>query len=171
MTDNTLLRLIKEAAYTDGSFVTRAGKKTDYYIDKYLFTCQPHILAPLIEAFLEIMPDPKSYDHLMAPALGAIALAAPLAYRLEKSLLIFEQLDDTAQVHGDYQTSDRILVLEDVLTSGSTVLDLCRFVATIPLTVTQIISVIDREEGAHEAIAKAGFRSSSLISASKLKHL
>mgnify|MGYP001215409866 CR=1 FL=1 len=41
---DSLIGLIKEAAYLEGDFTTRAGKKTSYYIDKYLFETKPHIL-------------------------------------------------------------------------------------------------------------------------------
>ena len=170
MADIELIRKIKTAAYTEGDFTTRAGKKTNYYIDKYLFSCQPDILKPLCDALIQILPSSDTYDRLMAPALGAIAIASPIAKTLNKPLLVFEKDGEDVTVHGSYSPGERILVIEDVLTTGSTVLDLCQHVNTIPLTVVEIISVIDRQEGAFENIAKHGIKSRSLITAMDLKN-
>ena len=47
MTSSSLIKAIKDTAFLEGDFTTRAGKKTDYYIDKYLFETQPNILNQL----------------------------------------------------------------------------------------------------------------------------
>lgn len=166
--DNKLLKQIKSLSYTEGSFTTRAGKKTSYYIDKYLFTSVPSVLAPLSKVILSNLPHPSHYDRLMAPAMGAISLATPLAVTTQKPLLIYEKEEEQTNIYGPYYPGERILVIEDVLTTGSTVLDLCEYVKKIPLDVIHIISVIDRQEGAHETLHQRGYSSSSLITAQDL---
>ena len=46
-----LARRIKESAYLEGDFVLRSGKRSKYYLDKYLFETQPDILADLGRRF------------------------------------------------------------------------------------------------------------------------
>ena len=57
----SLLRAIKAAAYLEGSFTTRAGKQTDYYIDKYLFETRPEILEPLSHELAQLFPNPDTH--------------------------------------------------------------------------------------------------------------
>ena len=45
MTRDELAKRIAEVAVLRGEFTLRSGRKSDYYIDKYLFTTQPDILA------------------------------------------------------------------------------------------------------------------------------
>ena len=47
METSELAKRIKEEAYLEGDFVLRSGKRSKYYLDKYLFESQPDILAEL----------------------------------------------------------------------------------------------------------------------------
>src|SRR4030042_486232 len=51
MTKEELIARIKETAYLEGDFVLRSGKRSKYYLDKYLFETCPDILTALAEEF------------------------------------------------------------------------------------------------------------------------
>ena len=169
MPDKQLLKAIKKAAYKEGDFTTRAGKKTSYYIDKYLFTCLPDLLDKIVDGLIHIAPKKDSYDRIMAPAMGAVTLATIFAIRVNKPFVIYEKRSSEEMLHGPVCKQDRLLVIEDVLTTGSTVLDLHRYVCSLDLNVAHILSVIDREEGAKEALESQGLSYSSFIPASLFK--
>ena len=169
--DSTLLQSIKEAAYTEGDFTTRAGKRTTYYIDKYLFECKPEILEPLTQALPALFPPADTYDAIIAPALGAIALGSHLSLLMNKPVYIYHVDDGKPCLTAGYQPHDRVVILEDVLTTGSTVLDVCDYIQTIPLPVCKIISVIDREEGAMATLQQRGFEAEALIKASDFLYI
>jgi len=52
MTRAELAQRIREAAYLEGDFTLRSGRKSKYYLDKYLFETQPDILKALGESFV-----------------------------------------------------------------------------------------------------------------------
>ena len=54
MERSELARRIREAAYLEGDFTLRSGRKSKYYLDKYLFETQPDILLELGKMFAEI---------------------------------------------------------------------------------------------------------------------
>ena len=61
MTREELIKRIKETAYLEGDFVLRSGKRSNYYLDKYLFETCPDILKALGEEFARyITDDPDS---------------------------------------------------------------------------------------------------------------
>lgn len=169
MLDKQLLKDIKKAAYKEGQFTTRAGKQTNYYIDKYLFTCLPDLLDKIVDGLIQIAPAKDSYDRIMAPAMGAVTIASIFAIRVSKPFVIYQNSSEGETLFGPVNKQDRLLVIEDVLTTGSTVLDLHRYVSSLDLNISHIISVIDREEGAKEALELKGLSYSSFIPASLFK--
>src|SRR5215831_3658274 len=74
MTKDDLARRIKQSAYLRGDFTLRSGRKSNVYLDKYLFETQPDILAALGELFVEHLT-PRT-TRIAGAELGGIALAA-----------------------------------------------------------------------------------------------
>src|SRR5829696_5453316 len=74
MTRAELARRIAEVALLRGEFTLRSGRKSNYYLDKYLFETQPDILKELGQMFAERIP--AGVDRLAGPELGAISLTA-----------------------------------------------------------------------------------------------
>jgi len=68
-----LARRVKESAFLEGDFVLRSGKRSKYYLDKYLFSAQPDILQEFGKRFAEYADD---VDVIAGPELGAVSLAA-----------------------------------------------------------------------------------------------
>ena len=156
-----LIRDIKRVADLEGHFVTRSGKPTTYYIDKYLFQTNPKILDPLADALAGLFPSPDTYDRIGAPELGAVPIGALLSVKLNKPFVIVKkQAKDygtSRQIEGPYFPGERIVVVEDILTTGGAVLNACNALVSASLNVVEIIGIINREEGAFENLAAAGF--------------
>ena len=76
MDTNELARRIKDAAFLEGDFVLRSGRRSKYYLDKYLFAARPDILAELGRRFAEKLGDA---EVIAGPELGAVSLAAATA--------------------------------------------------------------------------------------------
>ena len=74
MTKDQLAKRIAELALLRGEFTLRSGRKSNYYLDKYLFETQPDVLKALGEMFASRIPE--GVDRLAGPELGAISLAA-----------------------------------------------------------------------------------------------
>ncbi|RAP32114.1 hypothetical protein DID76_01385 [Candidatus Marinamargulisbacteria bacterium SCGC AG-414-C22] len=163
---NELVKDIKEAAYLEGDFVTRAGKKTNYYIDKYLFETKPNILTQLAAALATILAD-KPFDLIAAPAFGAVPIATALAFAINKPFIIIQHQDnDDPLILGDYQKGQNVIIIEDILTSGKTALETAQYLTQIQLTVTEVVAIVDREEGGLEKLSDAQFGLTSLIKTS-----
>jgi orotate phosphoribosyltransferase len=80
-----LARGLREAAYLEGDFVLRSGRRSKYYLDKYRFETQPQLLRALGSALAAAVREREpAADRLAGPELGAVALAA--AASLESGL-------------------------------------------------------------------------------------
>ena len=80
-----LARRVKAAAYLEGDFVLRSGKRSKYYLDKYLFETDPVILAELGRRLAEHAADA---DQIAGAELGGVPLAAATAMACGKSYVI-----------------------------------------------------------------------------------
>ncbi len=170
MDRNELARMIKSAAYLEGDFTLRSGKKSNYYLDKYRFETQPAVLKGLADMFAEYVGEATT---LIAGAeLGGVALAAATSLASGKPFVIVRNQKK------DYGTSnkfewilkegDRVLIVEDIATTGGQVLEAARALNESGATVERIVAVIDRLEGARENIESAGFTFDALFTKTDL---
>ena len=168
-----LIKRIKKAAYLEGDFTTRSGKKTSYYIDKYLFETKPEILKPLSEELAKLFPESSTYDRIAAPELGAVPIASLVSIVLNKPFIIIKKENKgygtSKLIEGTYNENETVVMIEDVMTTGGAVLRACEIVENNGLRVKQIVGIINRQEGAEENIKKAGYKVISLISTEDLR--
>jgi orotate phosphoribosyltransferase len=170
---------LREAAYLEGDFVLRSGKRSRYYLDKYRFETRPDILSALGEriaaAVAELEPDAV---RLAGPELGAVALAAAgsLASGLPFVIVRSEpkQYGTGNRLEGAYEAGDRVCLVEDIVTAGGALLEAVAALREGGLEVETAICIVDREEGGAEALDRQGvrlwpiFRASELLAAPKV---
>jgi orotate phosphoribosyltransferase len=170
MDDSTLLAAMREHAYLEGDFVLRSGKRSKYYLDKYRFETVPDLLeaigARLAAKVAELEPD---VVRLACPELGAVVLAAAtsLASRLPFVIVRGEakEYGTANRIEGAYEAGDRVILIEDIVTSGGAAADAVRALLQAGLECRTAICVIDREEGGVETLARLGVRLFPLFSA------
>jgi orotate phosphoribosyltransferase len=161
--DAALLAAIREHAYLEGDFVLRSGKRSMYYLDKYRFETVPELLealgARLAARIAEVEPDAQ---RLAGPELGAVALAAAasLASRLPFLIVRGEAkgYGTGNRLEGAFEPGERVVLVEDVVTSGGAAADAVRAVRQAALECRTAICVIDREEGGVDSLARLGVR-------------
>jgi orotate phosphoribosyltransferase len=174
------LRLaLLDAAYLEGDFLLRSGKRSRYYLDKYRFETRPDLLAPLGEriagAAAEFEPEAT---RLAAPELGAVALVAAGSLASGLPFLIVrnaaKEYGTSNRVEGVYEEGECVCLVEDVVTSGGALLEAVQALRDVGLTVRTAVCVVDREEGGADALARQAvrlrpiFRASDLLEAAKI---
>jgi orotate phosphoribosyltransferase len=152
-------RAIVEAAYLEGDFVLSSGARSRYYLDKYLFETRPAILRPLARELATLVP--AGTDRIVGTELGAVALATALSLETDLPFVIarkgVKEYSTARTIEGELRPGDRVVVVEDVITTGAQAIRAARAVADAGATVLRIIGVVDRgDEGTRNA-ADAGF--------------
>ena len=170
MNRTELAQRIRQAAYLEGDFTLRSGRKSKYYLDKYLFETQPDILRALGSLFAEHV---RPSTTLIAGAeLGGIALAAAASLASGKPFAIIRnQKKDYGTgkpYEGRMSDGDSVLIVEDIATTGGQVLEAANFIKGLGAAVERIVAVIDRQEGARENIQSAGFDFAALFTKADL---
>lgn len=170
MDNAQLIKRIIDSALLRGEFTLRSGRKSNYYLDKYLFETQPDILTALGQRFATHVE--PGVNRLAGAELGGIPLvtAAAMATGLP-SVLIRNQKKDygtAKQLEGRLEKGDRVMVVEDIATTGGQVLEAAKVILAEGAIITKIVAVIDRQEGARENIEKAGFKFAALFTKADL---
>ena len=170
MDKQQLIERISSTALLRGDFTLRSGRKSSYYLDKYLFETQPDILAALGKLFVQHADD--SVDRFAGAELGGIPLvaAAAMAANLPMVLIRNQKKDygTEKRLEGVLNAGDQVMIVEDIATSGGQVLEAAAVICEAGATVNKIVAVIDRQEGAREKITSAGYVFESLFTKTDL---
>ncbi|MBI4578388.1 MAG: orotate phosphoribosyltransferase, partial [Planctomycetes bacterium] len=120
MTDRELFEAIKSAALLRGDFTLRSGRKSKYYLDKYLFECQPAILRELGERFARRAT--PATTRIAGAELGGVALAAAAAMAGGLPFVIIrnakKDYGTSKPFEGKLTDADSVLLVEDIATTG-----------------------------------------------------
>ena len=173
MTDDELKVGLRDAAYLEGDFVLRSGKRSSYYLDKYRFATRPDLLAALGERIARTVAafEPDA-TRLAAPELGAVALAAAASLSSGLPFLIVrkaaKEYGTTKRLEGVHEDGECVCLVEDVVTSGGALIESVDALREAGLDVRTAICVVDREEGGAEALARHAVRLRPIFRASDL---
>ena len=173
MNDEELREALVAAAYLEGDFALRSGKRSRFYFDKYRFETRPDLLGPIGERIAATVREhePEAV-RLAAPALGGVVLAASAAL---VSGLPFLMVRDAAKeygtanrIEGPYEEGECVCFVEDIVTSGGALLEAIAAARDAGLVVRTAVCVVDREEGGADALARQAVRLRPLFRAGEL---
>jgi orotate phosphoribosyltransferase len=173
VTRDDLARALRDAAYLEGDFVLRSGRRSRYYLDKYRFETRPDVLAPLGEALADAVREHEpDADRLAGPELGAVALAAAASLESGLPFVIVrkaaKEYGTAKQLEGVYEAGECVCLIEDVVTSGGAAIEAVHALRGAGLRVSNAICVVDREEGGADELARHAVRLRPLFRVSEL---
>jgi orotate phosphoribosyltransferase len=165
-----LARRVHAASHLTGTFLLRSGATSNEYFDKYRFESDPRLLRELAEAMAGLLPE--GADGLAGLELGGVPLATLLSQvtglpagfvRKQAKPYGTRRLAEGLEVAGR-----RLVVVEDVVTSGGAVVDACRALRDEGAEVAVAVCVIDREAGGPANLAEVGVELRPLFTMTRL---
>ena len=163
-------RRIVGVAYLEGDFVLRSGRSSRYYLDKYLFATDPSVLRDIGVALAYRLPE--GIHRVAGPELGAVPLATATALASGiPSVFIRREAKGygtAKRFEGVLEPGDRVVLVEDVVTTGGQAIESALALQDFGAEVVRILVVIDREEGAADAMREAGLDFESLFTRTSL---
>lgn len=152
-----------------GDFTLTSGRKSRYYVDIKRAVTEPEVLRSIVHA---MEPAAAGHARLAGVELGAIPLVVALS--LETGLP-YVMIRKASRVHGTERAlegaldpEDRILLVEDVTTTGRSVARAVKALREAGALVEQVVCVVDREEGARERLSKLGVELHPLLASRQL---
>ena len=168
MTDDLIAALRDADAVQYGEFELSHGGTSEYYVDKYLFETDPHCLRLIAEAFGERLDGTR----LAGVALGAVPLVAVTSVETGLPYVIVrkaaKEYGTGNRIEGSLPEDGEVVVLEDVATTGTSAAEAVAALREAGATVSRVLVVVDREEGARERLAEIDVDLEALVSAADL---
>ena len=156
-----------------GDFTLASGAKSKYYIDIKRASTDPKVLKLIAEGMASKLKDLKERpDRIAGIVLGSVPLAAALS--LETGIpyvMVRKEKKDHGTgklIEGVLNKGDKVLVVEDVITSAGSSVKGIGTLREEGAVVTDVFSVIDREAGGSDALAQIGVKLTPLVKASEL---
>lgn len=143
-----------------GKFKLSNGSLTDYYIDKYVFETQPDVLQAISKTIDDRLAG-NDIDVLAGPELGAVPLVTAVSLETGIPAAFIRKgkkhYGTQARIEGAIGKGDRVAIIEDVTTTGATILDTAMLVEEVGGVVERLLVVVDRNDGAVENVREEGF--------------
>lgn len=176
-----LARLLKEKSYREGDFTLTSGRKSDYYFDCRVTALSAEgswLIGGLFNAMLADIAIQGVGGMTMGadPLVSAVTVISHERGRPLNGLLVRKEAKShgTAQFVeglGNFARGDQVAMLEDVVTTGGSLLKACERVAACGIGIAAVCCILDREEGGREALAEAGYNLLALYTRRELLEL
>lgn len=171
-----LKKILKERSILKGDFTLASGRKSTYYINGKMTSLYSRGLFIAARLLLDLLED-TDYDAFAGPTIGAdpiigalLVLSAERGEEREGLLVRKESKEHGTKklVEGNLQAGMKVIILEDTVTTGGSLLKAAGAVEDGGGKIAGIYVIVDREEGARESIAGAGYSFTSLFRVSEL---
>ncbi|MFH7026472.1 MAG: bifunctional orotidine-5'-phosphate decarboxylase/orotate phosphoribosyltransferase [Heteroscytonema crispum UTEX LB 1556] len=154
-----------------GSFVQASGAVFPYYIDLRKIISNPQIFNQVLIAYEEILKT-LDFDRLAGIPYGSLPTATGLSLRLQCPM-IFPRKEVKAHgtrkvIEGNFHPGERVVVVDDILISGKSVMEGAEKLKSAGLNVNDIVVFIDHEQGVKDRLRANGYQAHAVLTISEI---
>jgi orotate phosphoribosyltransferase len=167
--------LNKIGAFEFGAFKLTSGKISPYYIDLRIVPSFPDAFQKICNFYVEFIRSEINTENLERIAgipVAGIPFASIVAYNLKKPFLYIRKgirlHGRQRRIEGVIKPGDRVLLVDDLITTGLSLKKAAKAVASEGGVVTDAVVLLDREEGGRIRLEKGGIKLHSLIRISEI---
>ena len=165
------LTLFDIGAVQLGKFKLHSGKRSRIYLDLRVLVSHPQALRQAVAAYRTVL-DGLSFDLLAATPLAGLPLGTALCLDLDKPLIYPRKTAKSygtgKHIEGVYQVGQTAVVVDDLITSGDSILQAIVALKASGLQVNEAVVLIDREQGGIETMQEQGYKLHAAMSISRL---
>ena len=149
LTEQQALGLFKEAgAFLEGHFILTSGLHSPHYVEKFRVLEHPAITEKLCAQIAENFKD-QGVTVVIGPVTGGVILAHEVGKQLGARAMFTERVDGTMALRRGFTITadDRVLVVEDIVTTGGSVFEVLAVVKATGATIVGLGFLVDRSGG------------------------
>jgi len=148
-----------------GDFTLTSGKNSSYYIDLRLVPSYPHQFRKMVKNLQNLIIEKTGLDNfesLASVPTGGLVITSALAIEIVKPLIYVrnkpKEHGTTKSIEGKISTGMKVVMIDDVMTTGTSVLNGIRQLKEAELSISDLYVIINRLEGADKVLADEGIR-------------
>jgi uridine monophosphate synthetase len=163
--------LLEAGCIKFGEFTLKSGLKSPIYIDLRRIISYPKLLAEVAKAYLPLVSSLQfsrlaGLPYAAIPIATAISLAGnyPMIYPRKE----VKAHGTKAEIEGEYHTGETVLVIDDLATTGGSKFEAIEKLTGAGLVVKDVVVLVDRQSGAKESLAEAGYTMHAVLTISEM---
>ena len=148
-----------------GNFTLTSGKSSSYYIDLRLVPSFPHEFRKMIKSLQNLIIEKiglDNFESLASVPTGGLVVTSALAIEIVKPLIYVrnkpKEHGTTKSIEGKTSTGMKVVMVDDVMTTGTSVLNGIKQLKESGLSVSDAFVIINRLEGADKAFSDIGIQ-------------
>lgn len=159
--------LFKIGSIQFGEYILKSGIVSPFYLDLRLIISHPKLLKQLAKT-IDSVVDNNTYDVICGVPYAGIVFATALSLETHKPMIMKRKEQKSYGtkkiLEGDYQKDNKCLIIEDVISSGQSVLETLPSIENEGLIITEVVVLIDREQGGTQILTQQGYSIKALFS-------
>lgn len=164
-------RLLEAGCIKFGDFTLKSGLKSPIYIDLRRIISDPNLLQQIGAAYLPLL-DKLEFDRIAGLPYAAIPISTAISlignYPMIYPRKEVKEYGTKAQIEGDYHADETIVVIDDLATTGGSKFEAIKKLTGAGLIVKDVVVLVDRESGAKESLAEAGYAMHAVLTISEM---
>lgn len=155
-----ILNLYAIGAVKFGTFTLKSGTISPLYIDLRILVSYPQVMKKVVGAYCDVLKT-IPYDRLVAVPYASLPIVSAISMRLNAPWIYTRKEAKNygikKPVEGEYKKGERVVVIDDLISSGLSKQEMTIALEKIGLQVKDIVVLIDRMQGGKTELAKNGY--------------
>lgn len=164
--EDLILTLHDIGAVQFGRFRLHSGRESRIYIDLRVLVSFPHALRRATAAYRTVL-DGLPFELLVATPLAGLPIGTALCLDMDRPLIYPRRTSKSygtgKNIEGRWSIGQTAVVVDDLITSGDSILETIAAVKSAGLKVHDAVVLIDREQGGREMLEEQGYRVHAVV--------